>query len=150
MKGMRRLALMGALAVAAGCAGSTAQVRVAVEMTGAGAGPGEQQRCLQTVREAGAVVEPQSGLHALVTVEPNGNRVQLLSSRRGLVLDKLEPQAPVEQLCKEAVVAARHVLEREPLPAPEVDEREGVVKSGSGYVGNPTSGAPNRGPISDH
>jgi hypothetical protein len=145
---MRRLAWIGALAVAAGCAGSTAQVRVAVELTGAGAGPGEQQRCLATVRQAGAVVEPQSGLHALVTVEPNGNRVQLLSSRRGLVLDKLEPQAPVEELCREVVVAARHALEREPLPAPDVQAREPIVNNG-GYVANPTSGAPSRGPISD-
>jgi len=144
------LALIGALAAVAGCAGSTAQVRVAVELTGAGAGPAEQQRCLATVREAGAVVEAQSGLHALVTVEPNGNRVQLLSSRRGLVLDKLEPQAPVEQLCREAVVAARHALEREPLPAPEADRSEPVVNVGGGFVANPTSGAPSRGPISDH
>jgi hypothetical protein len=146
---MRHLALIGALAVA-GCAGSTtAQVRVAVELTGAGAGPGEQQRCLASVRQAGAVVEPQSGLHALVTVEPNGNRVQLLSNRRGLVLDRLEPQAPVEQLCNEAVVAARRALEREPLPSPTTETPAPMVNVGGGYVANPTSGSPSRGPIED-
>ena len=140
------MALIGVLL--SGCAGSVAHVRVAVELTGAGAGPGVEQRCLDAVRSAGAVVDAQAGLHGLVTVEPNGNRVQLLSARRGLVHDQLEPQAPVEAMCKELVVAARHAAEREPLPAPAADVRQPLTING-GYVANPTSGAPSRGPISD-
>jgi len=144
--GMRRLALIGALA--AGCAGSVAQVRVAVELTGAGAGPGEQQRCLDTVRSAGAIVDAQAGMHALITVEPNGNRVQLLSNRRGLVHDALEPQAPVEQLCREAVAEAKRATEREPLPAPTEDQRARTADVPR-PTATSTSGGESRGPISD-
>ncbi|HEX8954534.1 MAG TPA: hypothetical protein VF997_03205 [Polyangia bacterium] len=142
---MRQWALLATLA--AGCAGSVAHVRVAVELTGAGAGPGEQQRCLEAVRQAGGIVDPQAAMHALVTVEPNGNRVQVLSSRRGLVHDQLEPAAPLEQLCKEAVAAATEATRREPLPAPVVDAPEPVAR----VPANPTSsGAPSAGPIADH
>jgi len=145
--GMRRLALIGALA--AGCAGSVAQVRVAVELTGAGAGPGEQQRCLDTVRSAGAIVDAQAGMHALITVEPNGNRVQLLSNRRGLVHDALEPQAPVEQLCKEAVAEAKRATTREPLPAPTEEARPALGDVARPPSTTTTSGGGSRGPIGD-
>jgi hypothetical protein len=140
---MRRLALIGALA--AGCA-SVAHVRVAVELTGAGAGPGEEQRCLETVRQAGAIVDGQAPMHALITVEPNGNRVQVMSNRRGLVHDALEPQAPVEQLCREAVAEAKRATEREPLPAPEESQPTlGDVQRAPATTTN--SGRPSGGPI---
>lgn len=141
---MRRFALLAALA--AGCAGSVAHVRVAMELTGAGAGPGEQQRCLEAVRQAGGVADAQAPLHALVTLEPNGNRVQLLSSRRGLVHDQLEPQASVEALCKEAVAAATTEARREPLPAPAGAEQPSTAR----IPANPmSSGAPSGAPISE-
>lgn len=144
--GMRRLALIGALA--AGCAGSVAQVRVAVELTGAGAGPTEQQRCLETVRSAGAILDAQAGMHALITVEPNGNRVQVMSNRRGLVHDALEPQAPVEQLCREAVAEAKRAAVREPLPAP-TDEQRAHTTDVPRPTATSTSGGESHGPISD-
>jgi hypothetical protein len=144
---MPRLALLCALA--AGCAGSVAHVRVAVELTGAGAGAGEQQRCLEAVRQAGGIVDAQAAMHALITVEPNGNRVQVLSNRRGLVHDALELEVPVEQLCRDAVAAATRATAREPLPTPATGAREPVGNS-RGYTTNPTSsGAPSSGPISD-
>ena len=143
---MRRLALIGALA--AGCAGSVAHVRVAVEMTGAGAGPAEQQRCLETVRAAGAVVDGQAAMHALITVEPNGNRVQVMSNRRGLVHDAFEPQAPVEQLCKEAVAEAKRATAREPLPAPTEEPRAHIADVPR-PTATSTSGGASNGPISD-
>lgn len=143
---MRRLGIIAAL-VAAGCAGSVARVHVAVELTGAGAGPAELDRCFAAVRQAGGVVDPQSGIKALVTVEPNGNRVQLLSLRRGLVDDRLEPQASVEQLCKDALAAATMATRREPLPQTTGGEAHG---SATGPIAAPTSsGAPATGPISD-
>ncbi len=139
---MRPLALFAMLA--AGCAGSVAHVRLAVELTGAGAGAAEQQRCLEAVRQAGGISDAQAGLHALVTLEPNGNRVQLLSNRRGLVHDQLEPQASVESLCKEAVAAATAEARREPLPAPTGSDEPATAQR---VPTNPTtSGAPS-GPI---
>jgi len=149
MAWMRRLGSIAiAAALAVGCAGSVAHVHVAVELTGAGAGGGEQQRCLDAVQQAGGVVDAGATLRALVTVEPSGNRVQLLSQRRGLVHDQLEPQAPVEQLCKEAVAAAVRAARREPLPVTALDEaspnsRRSMVPS------DQASGAPSHGPISD-
>lgn len=131
--------------LAAGCAASVAHVRVAVELTGAGAGAPEQQRCLEAVRQAGGIADAQAALHALVTLEPNGNRVQLLSNRRGLVHDRLAPQASVEALCKEAVDAATAEARREPLPAPAGPDQPGAPPR---LLANPTSsGAPTSGPI---
>lgn len=142
---MRRFAWVAALAL--GCAGSVAHVHVAVELTGAGAGPPELDRCVAAVRQAGGVVDQQAGMHALVTVEPNGNRVQVLSNRRGLVHDQLEPQASVEQLCRDALAAATTATRREPLPETGGDERTHAA----GPLASPTaSGAGAPGPISDH
>ncbi len=146
MARMRRFALLAMMA-AGGCAGSVAQVRLAVELTGAGASPAEQQRCVEAVRRRGGIIDAQASMHALVTVEPNANRVQVLSARRGLVHDKLEPQASVEQLCQEALAAASSAIRREPLPS-TIDERSpGVAR----VPPSPTSSGPASGaPITDH
>jgi len=141
---MRRFALLATLA--AGCAGSVAHVHVALELTGAGAGAAERQRCLAAVGQAGGIADAEAPLHALVTLEPNGNRVQLLSSRRGLVHDALEPQASVEALCKEAVAAAASEARREPLPSPTEGTAPPMARVPSSPV---SSGAPNGGPISE-
>jgi hypothetical protein len=142
---MRRFALAAALAV--GCAGSVAQVHVALELTGPGAALPELARCTAAVQQAGGVVDPQSGMHALVTLEPNANRVQVLSNRRGLVHDQLEPQASVEQLCRDALAAATTATRREPLPDTGGDERARTMGPGA----MPTSsGAPMSGPPPDH
>jgi hypothetical protein len=143
MRLLRAFALL-----AAGCAGSVAHVHVAVELTGAGAGPAALERCVTAVRAAGGVVDAQSGLHALVTVEPNGNRVQLLSDRRGLVHDRVEPQAPVEQLCRDALAAATTATRREPLPSTGVDDRARSLDERA--LTTPTASGPaTQGPISD-
>ena len=140
---MRRFALA---VLFAGCAGSVARVHVAVELTGPAAAPPELERCFATIRQAGGVVDAQSGMHALITLEPNGNRVQVLSNRRGLVHDQLEPQASVEQLCRDALAAAATATRREPLPEPSGDGRVQAMEP----VAPPTSsGAPAHGPISD-
>jgi hypothetical protein len=123
-----------------------AHVRVALELTGAGVGPSEQQRCLEAVRQAGGVADAQAPLHALVTLEPNGNRVQLLSNRRGLVHDQLEPQASVEALCREAVAAATTEARHEPLPAPAGAEQPPTARIPTNPM---SSGAPSGAPISE-
>ena len=141
---MGRFAWLATLAAAAGCAASVAHVRLAVELTGAGANPAAKQRCLEAVRQAGGIADAQASMHALITVEPNGNRVQVLSDRRGLVHDQLDAQAPVEVLCSEAVAAATSATRREPLPAPAGPSRA------EGPLANPTaSGGAYQGPISD-
>jgi uncharacterized protein (DUF849 family) len=142
---MRRFALAAALAV--GCAASVAHVHVAVELTGPGAAPPDLERCTAAVRQAGGVVDPQSGMHALVTLEPNANRVQVLSNRRGLVHDQLEPQASVEQLCRDALAAAATATRREPLPDTGGDQRAHSIEAPPTTA--TTSGAPTHGPISD-
>jgi uncharacterized protein (DUF849 family) len=142
---MRRFALAAALAF--GCAGSVAHVHVAVELTGPGAAPAEVERCIAAVRQAGGIVDAQSAMHALVTLEPNANRVQVLSNRRGLVHDQLEPQAPVEQLCRDALAAAATATRREPLPDTGGDQRARSTEATPAAA--TTSGAPAHGPISD-
>ena len=127
---MRRFALAATLAV--GCAGSVAHVRLAVELTGPGAAAPEHERCTAAVRQAGGVVDPQCRMHALVTLEPNGNRVQVLSNRRGLVHDELEPQASVEQLCRDALAAATTATRREPLPDTGDQRAHGIEQPDDG------------------
>lgn len=115
---MRRMAAV--LLVAGGCASNVANVQdqplfaagwsgppphVSVQLAGAGAGADKQQRCLAAVGRAGAVVDARAGVQAVVTLEPAGNRLQIMSSRRGLVSDEPRPAWSVERLCDDALYA---------------------------------------------
>jgi len=106
--------------LAGGCASSVANVadqplfaagwsgpppHVAVQVTGAGAGPTEQKRCVDAVTRAGAVVDAQAPVQALVTLEAGGSRLQVTSTRRGLVRDEPRPGWTVERLCNDALLA---------------------------------------------
>lgn len=90
---------------------------VAVQLAGAGAGPAEQQRCVARLARSGAVVDAAASVQARVTLDPAGNRLQVTSSRRGLVRDEPRPPWSVERLCNDALLAMVSAL-REESPRP--------------------------------
>ena len=92
--------------IAAGCAASQQQARVALQLQGAAAGPAEQKRCFDAVTRAGVIVDARAPVQAVVTLEPTGSRLQVLSLRRGLVRDESKPAGSVETLCQDAALSA--------------------------------------------
>src|SRR4051812_2838408 len=91
---------------AAGCAASQPQVRVALQLQGASAGPAMRQRCVDAATRAGAVVDERAPVQAIVTLGPRGERLQVMSLTRGLVRDEAKPPGSVEALCQDAALAA--------------------------------------------
>ena len=132
------------LLFAGGCAASQQQVHVALQLQGAAAGPAERQRCLDAATRAGAIVDARAPVQAVVTLEPTGGRLQVVSMRRGLVRDESKPAGSVEALCVDAAVAASAARDSSPpadwsgMPANEQPPRSPS-----------TSGSDYRGPISN-
>ncbi|HEY2747902.1 MAG TPA: hypothetical protein VGL86_24940, partial [Polyangia bacterium] len=85
---MRFAAIFAAAFAVAGCASIAGSTRVALTVQGAAAGAAVAQQCADAVRRAGAVVDPQAPVQAIVTLEPSGARLQVLSPTRGLVRDE--------------------------------------------------------------
>lgn len=133
------------LVLAAGCAASARGVRVAVSLTGQAAGPAEQQRCLVAAERAGAVVDANAPVQALITLDKDGSRLQVVTMRRGLVRDEKRGQASIESLCQDAVAAAAAAREVSTLDAPA-----GGVPTNEPQPSPQASGGAYRGPISDH
>jgi hypothetical protein len=135
------------LLLTAGCATSGAPARVALQLQGAAAGPAEQQRCVEAVTRAGAIVDAKAPLQALVTLEPTGSRLQIVSPSRGLVRDESRPAGTVEALCQDAAATAAATREAPTIATPAA---VGVVPSAEPPAPTTTSGGAYRGPISDH
>lgn len=133
------------LVLTAGCSATVRDVRVALQLTGPAAGPAEQQRCLAAATRAGAVVDTNAPVQALVTLDQDGGRVQVVTLRRGLVRDDKRAPASVETLCQDAVAAAAAAREPAALDAPT-----GAMPAAEPTPSPATSGGVYRGPISDH
>src|SRR5689334_2039654 len=116
---MRFLAVVAFFA--AGCSAAVRQAHVAMTVQGPAAGPAEQQRCLAAVQAAGAVVDGNAPVQAIVTVDKDGGRLQVLTMRRGLVRDEKRAGGTLEALCRDAAAAAVAAHEPEPVAAPAVD-----------------------------
>ncbi len=137
---MRRLVIV---ALVAGCAAQSGRTRVALQLQGPAAGPAEQRRCLEAAQKLGAVVDAYAPVQALVTLDKDGNRLQVLSQRRGLLRDeKRASGASVESLCQDAVTAAAAAGEpamagEQPAPGamPAHDPPPSTVSSGGSYRG---------------
>jgi hypothetical protein len=176
---MRWFAAAAGLALATGCASSVPNVEdqplfaagwsgppphVAVQVTGTG-GPTEQQRCVDAVKGAGAVVDAAAPVQALVTLEPGASRLQVTSTRRGLVRDEPRPLWTVERLCKDALLAmVRTIREESPGagsarssaaggPETGMSQQRLSAEPGARPDGPPplanTSGGTYRGPVQD-
>ena len=135
--------LAAVLAFAAGCAASQPQLRLALQLQGTAAGPAEQKRCLDAARRAGAIVDARAPVQAVVTLEPTGDRLQVMSLRRGLLRDESRPAGSVETLCHDAALAAATARDATPTadwsntPTPQPPRAP------------TTSGGDYRGPISN-
>ena len=135
--------LAALLVFAAGCAASPPQARFALQLQGAAAGPAERQRCIDAATRAGAIVDAHAPVQAVVTLEPTGGRLQVLSMRRGLVHEESKPAGSVEVLCQDAAAAATSADAAPPAdwsatPTPDQPPRPPS-----------TSGGDYRGPISN-
>ena len=119
---------MAVLLVAAGCAGGAQELadeplfaagwsgpppHVMVQLAGPGASAQAQQRCVQAMGRAGAVVDAAAPVQARVTLDPRGNRLQVTSTRRGVVRDEPRPAWPVERLCDDALLAMASAIQQE-------------------------------------
>jgi hypothetical protein len=152
-------ALSAFAVVLAACAGQVASVEnqplaaagwsgppphVGLSLTGSGAAPADSERCIAAVTGAGAIVDGNAPVQALVTVEPAGNRLQITSLRRGLVRDEARPAWPVEHLCNDALFALVKVLRTE---TPYVEPIESPAPANERPYSTPSaSGAIHRGP----
>jgi hypothetical protein len=134
------------LALAAGCAATGAPVHVALQLQGAAAGAAEQQRCLDAATRAGAIVDARASVQALVTLEPGGGRLQVLSATRGLVHEESRPPGSVEKLCHDAALAAAAAH----APSLAADPGSAAGAPPPDHALTPTtSGGINRGPSSN-
>jgi hypothetical protein len=135
--------LAAVLVFAAGCAANPPQARVALQLQGAAAGPAERQRCIDAATRAGAIVDAHAPVQAVVTLEPTGGRLQVLSMRRGLVHEESKPAGSVEALCQDAAAAATTADVAPPADWSATPAPDQPVRTPS------TSGADYRGPISN-
>jgi hypothetical protein len=139
--------LAAIFALAAGCATSGQSVHVALVVQGSAAGAAEEQRCVEAATRAGAIIDPQAPVQALVTLEAKSGQLQVLSTSRGLVREESLAAGSVETLCRDAALAAAAAH-----AAPTLSNDPNAV--GGAPSPNPqptpsTSGAANRGPISN-
>jgi hypothetical protein len=86
---------------------------VAVQVEGPAAGPSLQRRCLDRLARSGAVVDASASVQARLTLDPSGNRLQVLSLRRGVVRDVPRPAWSVERLCNDALLAMVSAIREE-------------------------------------
>ncbi|MCU1278243.1 MAG: hypothetical protein JWM53_1789, partial [bacterium] len=93
---------------------------------------------------AGAVVDAHAAVQAVVTLEPTGDRLQVMSLSRGLVREESKPAGSVEALCQDAALAAAtaHVT-------PPSTESPGVPSPDQPARAPSTSGGDYCGPISN-
>jgi hypothetical protein len=126
-----------------GCA-SARGVHVNMTVQGSAAGPAEQQRCLAAAQQAGAIVDGNASVQALVTLDKDGNRLQVVSMRRGLVRDEKRSAGNVEALCRDAVMAAAASSD-----APTMDGPTQRFNGPSQPAPGTTSGNEYHGPISE-
>ncbi len=142
---MRLVAICAfAAAAAAGCAASARDARVALELQGVGAGAAERQRCIDAAQRAGAIVDATAPVQAVITLEPGGDRLQVISATRGLVREESQPAGAVERLCHDAALAAA-VAHQAPLATPPAGSATAPERSPSPM----TSGGGYQGPISN-
>ena len=137
---MRFIAVL-ALAAAGGCAISAANTRLSLTIQGAAAGAPERQRCLDAVKETGAVVDAGAPVKAIVTLDPTATRLQVMSPTRGLVRDEAKPAGTVEPVCRDAALVAATTPEAGTLnasapPGPDVaPPPSSPTASGGAYRG---------------
>jgi hypothetical protein len=91
--------------------------RVAVLLAGPDASSDKQARCTQALARAGAVVDGGAAAQAVVTLAPEGNRLQVMTHKRGLVRDEPRPSWTIERLCDDALLALVDAI-RGDAPAP--------------------------------
>src|SRR4051794_2793913 len=137
--------LAAVLLLAAGCAATQSQVRVALQLQGASAGPAERQRCIDAAVRAGATIDAGAPVQAIVTLEPTGGRLQVMSLRRGMVRDEAKPPGSVEALCQDAALAASVAT----LPPSSVADTPASRSTVDAPRAPTTSGGDYRGPISN-
>ncbi|MDB4970328.1 MAG: hypothetical protein JWN44_6017 [Myxococcales bacterium] len=126
--------------------------RVAVQLTGNRAAPADQQRCVDTVTRAGAIVDGGAAVQALVIVDGTGNRLQITSTRRGLVRDEPRPAWSVERLCNDALYAMVGAIRRDTpqaetaVPGATTTYRTHVPPPSGPYAAPQPGGSPDDGP----
>jgi hypothetical protein len=84
--------------------------RVTVQLAGSGADADGQRRCDEALARAGAVVDANASAQPVVTMDGRRNRLQVLTTRRGLVRNEERPAWPVERLCEDALAALAQAL----------------------------------------
>jgi hypothetical protein len=135
--------LAAVLVFAAGCAASQPHARVALQLQGAAAGPAERQRCVDAATRAGAIIDAKAPVQAVVTLEPTGSRLQVMSMRRGLVRDESKPAGSVEALCQDAALVGATTADT----SPSVDWSATTPGPDQPARAPSTSGGDYRGPI---
>ncbi len=167
--------ILAATTLAAGCAGGAASLEeqplfaagwsgppphVAVQLAGSDAGGDKQQRCSAALVRAGAVVDGNAPVQAIVTVERTGNRLRVTTRRRGVVRDDPRPAWSIERLCDDALLALVAAIREEqpgqaalaPRAPPAYSNPPFSSEPGARSDGPPalpsSSGGTYRGPIS--
>jgi hypothetical protein len=87
-----------------------------VQVTGFAANEGKAQRCNDEVQRSGYVPDPMAPVHAVLILEGNTNRLQIVSQARGIVRNEDLPGWDMGRLCRTAIEGILPVLAQEPPP----------------------------------
>ena len=97
---------------------------IALDVVGPQANPDKFGRCLRVAQRNGVVVHPGAPLRVQLILQSGMNRLQINSARRGEVLNAPRPPWGMEQLCEDAVRAAREQWAQEgSAPPPQYGTR---------------------------
>jgi hypothetical protein len=86
---------------------------VTVVLTGPAADDGKRERCNRVVTKAGGSVDPNAAVRAVLNLADDNNSLQVISARRGIILNQPKPSWGMEQLCTDAYQAGLSVLQQE-------------------------------------
>jgi hypothetical protein len=110
---------------------------VTIILVGPAANDDKRERCNAILTRNGGTTDPNAAVRAILNLADGGNSLQVVSARRGIVLNQPKPGWGMEQLCNDAFQNAQMVLQQE-MSAPPPPA--GYQPPPQGYA--PPQGAP--------
>jgi hypothetical protein len=96
---------------------TTVKARLNIELNGSAVQAYKFDRCVRTLQRRGGYFDTDAPVSAVLTLNPDsegGNRLRIVSRRRGIVVDQRPGQLSIGELCDLAVAKAVPVAQAEP------------------------------------
>jgi hypothetical protein len=119
---------------------------VKIELVGQSASDDNQRRCDQQISNAGAVVDSDATVRAILLLQSGHNVMQVVSRNLGTVRNETVPGSSIDEICITALRAVAAELHDESEPRASVMPREGASPPGYAPVNPDVANAPGTDP----